>query len=829
MTRDAFRALTEENVVLLDGATGTNLQRAGMPAGVCPELWVLEHPDVLLDLQRAYLEAGTKILYAPTFSGNRLKLAEYGLAQRERELNQSLVALSKEAVRQSGREAFVVGDLTMTGQQLYPVGTLPFEELVTIYKEQITALAEAGADLLVVETMMSLNECRAALLAAREVCDLPVMVSLTFKEDGRTFYGTDPAAAVTVLQAMGADAVGANCSTGPMQMVPVISSMKAHATIPLLAKPNAGLPVLRDGETVYDMDPDTFGTACEQLLDAGVALIGGCCGTTPDHIRILSEKSKGRIPAPPLPARKSVLCSERTVVELSLGGPFVVVGERINPTGKKDLQASLRAGELDLVCQMAQEQQELGAKVLDVNLGTSGIDEKEMMEKAVYALMNLVNTPLSIDSSHVDVIEAALRIYPGRALINSISLEKEKIDRLLPIAKKYGAMFILLPLSEKGLPGSLDEKKEIIHTIYTRALELGLQAGDIVADGLVNTVGANPSAARDALATIHYCREELGLATICGLSNISFGLPDRAFINSSFLSMAIENGLTMAIANPSQELLMRTVFASDLLLGKPGADLAYIERTGTIPFAAGKAPDGGSAKKAGKETGKAATENTAGEKAGRDSSDAALIFDLVVKGNKKQILPALQQVLSAGHTPKEVLDDMLIPAIQKVGDLFDQQIYFLPQLIAGAQTMQMAVDYLEPLLRETGSKEELGTVIICSVQGDIHDIGKNLVALMLKNVGFRVVDLGKDVPAETIIEAAKRENADIIGLSALMTTTMMQMKKVIQEAKAAGLKAKIMIGGAVITQSFADEIGADGYSKDAADAVRVAKKLMGIS
>lgn len=812
MTRQEFKQLTESRIVILDGATGTNLQKRGLPAGVCPEQWILEHPDVLKELQKEYILAGTDIVYAPTFSGNRIKLQEYGLQDQLEEMNRALVKLSREAVEESGRKAYVAGDLTMTGEQLYPMGTLQFEELVEVYKEQIRCIEAAGADLLVVETMMSLNECRAALLAAREVCDLPVMVTLTFKEDGRTFYGTDPVTAAVVLQAMGADAVGVNCSTGPDKMADAVRKMKQYAVVPVVAKPNAGLPELHDGATVFNMGPEEFGREMAVLADAGAGLLGGCCGTTPEHIAQLVSAVEGKKPSAGLTQQKSILTTERSYVEITLDGPFKVVGERINPTGKKALQEELRSGSLDLVCRMAEEQQELGAEILDINMGMNGIDEKEMMLRTIYECMNLVDTPLCIDSSHVDIIEAALRIYPGRALINSISLEREKFEKLIPIAKKYGAMFILLPLSDKGLPESLEEKKQIIDTIVAEAYRQGLGSGDIIVDGLVNTVGANRLAALETMETIRYCKEELGLPTICGLSNISFGLPERQFVNSTFLTMAIQTGLTMAIANPSQELLMRTAFASDLLLAKPGADLRYIDRVSKTAMTLETAAPAG----------KAAAEEK--------KEEHPPVFDMVVKGNKKQIIAGVEQTLAEGKSPSEILDTMLIPAINKVGELFDKQIYFLPQLIAGAEAMRMAVEHLEPLLlQEGGGQKSLGTVVICSVEGDIHDIGKNLVALMMKNYGFRVIDLGKDVPTARIIETAKAEEADIIGLSALMTTTMMQMKNVVDAARAEGLKAKIMIGGAVITQSFADEIGADGYSRDAAEAVTVAKRLLGIN
>ena len=576
MTREAFRELVKKGPVLLDGATGTNLQKAGMPVGVCPEQWILENSEVLIDLQKQYVEAGTDILFAPTFTASRIKLKEYGLEDHLEEMNRKLVALSKEAAK--GTNALVAGDLTMTGEQLYPLGDLMFEDLVDVYKEQAKIIAEAGADLFVVETMMSLQECRAAVLAIREVCDLPVMVSLTYNEDGRTLYGTDPVTAVVVMQSLGADAVGMNCSTGPEAMLEPIAKMAEYAAIPLLAKPNAGMPELIDGQTVFNVEPEEFAEVGKKLVEEGAAIIGGCCGTTPEHIRALKEAVKGIPVKAPLQTKRRMLTSERKSVEITLDGRFMVIGERINPTGKKKLQAELKEGSLNLVRTMALEQEENGASILDINMGMNGIDEKEMMLRTIYEVTSTVDCPLCIDSSHVDIIEAALRIYPGRALINSISLEKEKFEKLLPIAKKYGAMFILLPLSDEGLPKDSAEKHGIIRTIMDEAVRIGMAKEDIIVDGLVATIGANPNAALECFETFSYCKNELELPTACGLSNISFGLPERTYVNTAFLTMAIANGLTMAIANPSQELLMNAAFASDMLLNKKESDIRYIER-----------------------------------------------------------------------------------------------------------------------------------------------------------------------------------------------------------------------------------------------------------
>ena len=815
MTREAFRELVKKGPVLLDGATGTNLQKAGMPVGVCPEQWILENSEVLIDLQKRYVEAGTDILFAPTFTASRIKLKEYGLEDHLEEMNRKLVALSKEAAK--GTNALVAGDLTMTGEQLYPLGDLMFEDLVDVYKEQAKIIADAGADLFVVETMMSLQECRAAVLAIREVCDLPVMVSLTYNEDGRTLYGTDPVTAVVVMQSLGADAVGMNCSTGPEAMLEPIAKMAEYAAIPLLAKPNAGMPELIDGQTVFNVEPEEFAEVGKKLVEEGAAIIGGCCGTTPEHIRALKEAVKGIPVKAPLQTKRRMLTSERKSVEITLDGRFMVIGERINPTGKKKLQAELKEGSLNLVRTMALEQEENGASILDINMGMNGIDEKEMMLRTIYEVTSTVDCPLCIDSSHVDIIEAALRIYPGRALINSISLEKEKFEKLLPIAKKYGAMFILLPLSDEGLPKDSAEKHGIIRTIMDEAVRIGMAKEDIIVDGLVATIGANPNAALECFETFSYCKNELELPTACGLSNISFGLPERTYVNTAFLTMAIANGLTMAIANPSQELLMNAAFASDMLLNKKESDIRYIERmnflsekyAGMERVMVQKTPAGTSA--AGGET--------------RKESTGSGVFQAVLKGNKEHVLDEIKKMLDGGAKPDEIINEHLIAAINEVGELFDKKKYFLPQLISSANTMKLAIEYLEPML-ERSNTEAMATIVVATVEGDIHDIGKNLVVLMLKNYGYHVIDLGKDVPADVIVDTAMNEGAKVIGLSALMTTTMMRMKDVVELAKEKGCTAKIVIGGAAITESFSDEIGADGYSKDAAECVKLVERLL---
>ena len=839
MTREKFIDFTKDHIIYLDGATGSNLVKAGMPSGVCPEQWILEHREVMLQLQKEYVQAGTNILYAPTFTANRVKLAEYHLEKNMSSMIHDLVAISKEAAAGTpGHPVYVAGDITMTGEQLRPMGKMELEDLIAIYKEQILCLVDAGADLLVVETMMSLAETRAALIAAKEVCDLPVIATLTFEADGRTLFGTDAKTAAVVLESLGASAIGANCSTGPAQMEGIISDMVSVTTIPVIAKPNAGLPFLdENGTTCYNMEAEEFTEEMQVLVNAGATILGGCCGTTPEFIRQIHDRfgTEARVTEARRPEGIRYLTSERITHSFGLEDGFFVVGERINPTGKKALQAQLREGNFEKVIQFAEEQETCGAKILDINMGMSGIDEKLCMLRALEEVSGVTNLPLSLDSSYVEVLEAALRNYPGRALVNSVSLETEKFEKLLPIVAKYGAMFILLPLSDAGLPKDIEEKKEIIHKIYDRALSLGMRKEDIVVDGLVATVGANPKAALETLETIRYCKSN-GFATICGLSNISFAMPERGFVNTAFLTLAIQAGLTMAIANPSQEMLMSCALATDLLLNKEEAALRYIEYAGGVKERREEKEAELSRKLALLEqqgTKAAPTGNTEVSSAVTAPKDTPQINEMqeklktaVLKGNRNGIVKITNEALESGEKPVELLNQVLLPAINLVGEYFDQGKYFLPQLIASAEAMKNSIEVLEPLLQTGNSGEEMPVVVIATVEGDIHDIGKNLVALMLKNHGFHVIDLGKDVPQAKILETAKENHAEFIALSALMTTTMQRMREIVAAAKQEGITAKIIIGGAVITQEYADEIGADGYSKDAADAVKLAKSLM---
>lgn len=800
MTNKAkIKNLLKNRILILDGAMGTELQKRGMPAGICPETWCCEHPEALQGIHRAYAEAGADVVYTCTFGANRFKLAEYGVAH-VREINRTLARQARAAV---GTGTLVAGDIGPTGRFVEPFGNLSFEEAVEGFKEQVLGLLEGGVDLFAIETMIDIQEARAALIAVKECCDAFTIVTMTYEQDGRTLNGTDPVTALITLQSLGADAVGCNCSTGPEHMVAFIRAMKPYATVPLAAKPNAGLPALVDGCSVFEMTATAFASFGRTFAEAGVNLMGGCCGTTPAHIAGLKQTIGAE---PPIaPQRKSIaaLSSARRHRILEMDGPLCIVGERLNPTGKKALQQELLEGRWTLVRQLAREQEQQGADLLDVNVGVPGIDEVKTIRQMVNLLATAAALPLVIDSPNVGTVEAALRLYPGRALINSISGERDKYLKLLPLAARYGAMFILLPLTAGEIPETAEKRKAIIREVCREARRHGLTKDDFVVDGLVMTVASSPQAARETLATVRWCTESLRCRTILGLSNVSFGMPERRWINAAFLAMAQAAGLTMAIANPASEELMHVRRAGDVLMQKDRDAAAYIRHFAQAvqikPEAAAKAtvpPD-------------------------------RQVYQAVLDGNREDIAALVEAALGAGMEAGRLVDEAMVPAIIEVGERFDRKTYFLPQLIASAEAMRLGLAQLEPRLNAPGAaRASSGAVVLATVAGDIHDIGKNIVALMLRNYGYRIIDLGKDVPAEAIIAAVREHRPDVVGLSALMTTTMVQMKKVMDLAEKEGLAVRFMLGGAVVTRAYADSLGA-AYARDGVEAVRVVEALIG--
>jgi len=794
LTRQEFRELVSRGIVILDGATGTMLQQMGMPSGVCPEKWVLENPSSIIDIQRRYVESGSDIIYSFTFGANEIKLKEFNLNDVIG-INRELAKLSRQA---SGGKALVAGDMSPTGQLMEPFGNYSFEDIVNAYKKQVTGLLEGGVDLFVIETMMDIQEARAALIAVKETCDLPVIVTMTFEHGGFTINGTDPLTALVTLQSLGADAVGCNCSTGPDEMVEIIRKLKPYARVPLVAKPNAGMPRLINGKTVFDMNPAEFAGFTEKFIEAGANLIGGCCGTTPEYISEVSKIAKGKKACESSHKNTDLaLSSARGTVFIGRNLPVCLIGERINPTGKKKLSEELRQGSMDLVIELALEQTEHGAHVLDVNAGVPDIDEKETLVKIVKTLSPMIKAPLCLDSSSPEALEAALRIYPGRALINSVSAEKAKLEKILPVAAKYGAAFILLPVDDGGVPEKAEDRIKIAERVYEKASEYGYTKSDILVDGIVLTAAANQKSCLETLKVIRWSTEEFGANTVIGLSNVSFGLPERAWVNAAFLAMAMSSGLTSVIMNVQSEETMHVKRAADVLTGKDHNSVHYINVYGK--------------------------HNEHKEEKERNSE----IFNCILEGRRSEIVDLLKRKIGKEIPPGRIVDEHLIPAITRVGELYQERTYFLPQLIQSAETMEAAMNYLLPLLEEkSGRLRKKGKIVIATVKGDIHDIGKNMVAMMLRNYGFDVIDLGKDVDSELIIKTATEERADIIGLSALMTTTMEEMKVVAQKIRERNIDIKLMIGGAAVNEAYAREIGA-AYAKDAYTAVKKAEELLG--
>lgn len=813
MNKKEFERLLENQAILLDGGYGTFLTELGMPHSVCPEEWAVKHPDVLEKVHKGYIKAGSRIIYTFTLGANQSKLSNFHLSHQDMELNRQLASIAKKTVEDayleepSSVKALVAGDIGPTGKGIKPLGSLEFEEAVNLYKRQVIALLEEDVDLFVIETMIDIQEARAAAIAIKETCDLPFIATITFEKNGRTVGGTSPASAMITMQSLGASAVGANCGHGPDSMIEMIRAMKSVATVPVIAKPNAGIPRLVNGRTVFDMNAREFIRHCEGLLDEGVTVIGGCCGTKFQCIEGLNHLLKEVRPVGQKDP-KGYLSSGTDAFVFDSHQTGMVIGERINPTGKKQLQKELSQGIYDSLVELARQQQDAGASVLDVNVSVPGCDESSLMTGAVEKLSWAVRVPLCLDSSDPDVFEKALRIYPGRALVNSVSLEKEKVEKVLPIVKKYGGMVILLPLNGTRLPKDNEEKHKIILQLVKTALEYGLSPRDLVVDALTMSVASVPGAGKDILDTIAFCKQNKWF-TLSGLSNISFGMPERKTMNAAMITLCIQKGLNFAIADPTSDLVMNAVYATKLLMNEDPGGTTYIQKVRR------------------QETITSVTVPVNQVKLQPKSKDSP-IYNSVLKGRFDSIVKDVQNGLDEGLKPESVVEELLIPAIEEVGILYEKNIYYLPQLIASSNAMKKAVEYLEPLLKKQSKAVQKPVCVLATVKGDIHDIGKNIVSLVLANNGFETVDLGKDVEAKTIIDAAVNHNAKIIGLSALMTVTMRNMKEVIELKNQICPHVKVMIGGACVTAEYAKQIGADGYGENANEAVRVAKGLLGM-
>lgn len=795
----------KKRILLLDGAMGTMLQARGLGAGECPEMFNLSHPEVVGEIHKAYVQAGADIIQTNTFGANRFKLREYGLQDKVSEINRRAVKIAKEA---AGPKALVALSVGPTGKMLKPYGELDFDHMYQAFAEQMVAAEKAGADLISIETMTDIGELRAALIAAKSETGLPVLAHLTFEADGRTLMGTDPVTAAVIIEGLGALAVGANCSGGALQLLPIIKEIAQNTNLFVSVEPNAGLPTLVGNTTVFPETPEEMARHAVSLREAGANIIGGCCGTTPNHIKAMAQALSGCQPVPREPKKRWAFCSRTKTVWIGEGHYPAFIGERINPTARKLLAQDIREGKMLMVVEEARKQVEAGAPMLDVNMGVPGIDEPQAMVKAVLDIQAAVDVPISIDTTNPEAVEAALKNFVGRPLINSTTGEEKAMERLLPLAKKYGAAILGLCLDEQGIPATKEGRLRVAEKIYEKAKKVGLREEDLYIDCLVKTASAEQAQVMETLLALALVKERLGLKTVLGVSNVSHGLPAREVLNSTYLAMAMGYGLDLPILNPFDERMMDVVRASAVLLNRDAYAARYIELYKT-------------------KTTKVVVETKREEKGEKDQKEVLdPIKEAVVKGKKSEIVDLIKKELET-RDPMDIVNTSLIPGIEMVGELYDRKVYFLPQLMLSAETMKEGFGFLKPFLAKQSQKDK-GTVVLATVEGDIHDIGKNIVALMLENYGFNVIDLGKDVPARAIVDKAEEAKADVIGLSALMTTTMPRMQDVIKLVRERGLSAKVVVGGAVLTQDYAERIGADGYSPDARSAVVCIKNLLGV-
>jgi 5-methyltetrahydrofolate--homocysteine methyltransferase len=787
-------------IKIIDGAMGTMLQNAGLKAGECPEYLNITKPEIVTSVHRQYVEHGADIIETNTFGANRIKLSHYHLSDKVREINHAAVRNARAACTENTLIAASIGS---TGKFIEPLGEMSFDEAYDVFAEQAKALNEAGVDMFIIETIIDIQEMRAALLAVKDNSDKKVICQLSFSDDGRTVTGTDPQTAAITLAAMGADVIGANCSLGPEQLLPIVEILAANCDLPISVLPNAGMPHLENGKTVFPMSEDEMGKWAGKLIAAGATYLGGCCGTTPAHIAALKKAVQGLEPVSRAPRKaRLALTSRSKTVFIDKDLPTVLIGERINPTGRKKLAVEIKGGSFLTVKKDAIEQLKAGAQVLDVNMGVGGIDQAKAMNDAIMEIAQLVDAPLAIDTSDAAALEAGLKAYPGRALINSVSGEKERLEKFLPLAKRYGAAILCLPLSDEGIPKTAKKRLSVVKTIINEAKQHGLKDGDFLLDGLVMTIAADDKACLETLNTLRLYREELGYPSTMGLSNISFGLPNRPLINSHFFTMCLAFGLDAPIMNPYLESMQNALLSSAALLGKDKNARHY-----SIAANADNAPA-------------AQIQHT-----DENLDILTQIKNCVISGEKEAVVPLVERAIGEKHSSNEITEHGLTAAMNIIGTAFGAGKMFLPQVLLSAEAMRAAFNKIKEILPSQTAASQ-GTVVIATVKGDIHDLGKNIVAALLENNGFKVIDLGKDVAADAIVKAARENNADIVGLCALMTTTMPQIDVAIQALKDAKLTAKTMVGGAVLTQEYADSANADCYAKDGVVAVNLAKQLM---
>lgn len=803
----ADKNIFDREYVLLDGAMGTMLQKKGMEVGTVPETLNILKPEWIIDIHKSYIEAGAQIIYANTFGANRYKMADTGYSVEE--LIEAAINNAKKAAE--GTDTLVALDIGPIGQLLEPTGSLSFEEAYDIFKQEV--IAGKNADIIVIETMTDLMETKAAVLAAKENSNLPIMTTMTFEENKRTFTGCSVSAMCLTLQGLGVDALGVNCSLGPKDLLPIVEEIAKWTSIPIIVKANAGLP---DPVTnTYNVSPQEFAEVCREMVKFGAKVMGGCCGTTPEYIARLKVMLENA-------AKNNEIKKNESVKALAVCSPIKtvvvdqprIIGERINPTGKKRFKQALIENDMDYILSQAIEQVEADADILDVNVGSPDIDEKEMMVRTVKALQGIVDVPLQIDSTKPEVIEAALRVYNGKPIVNSVNGEDKVLDTILPVVAKYGAAVIGLTLDENGIPNKAEDRVHIAKKIMDKAMEYGIPKEDIIIDCLTLTVSAEQKAAGETLKAMNMVKNELGLRTVLGVSNISFGLPNREIINKTFLTMALANGLDLPIINPNVPSMVWAVKTYKVLAAIDENSMEFIEYSNRVE------PEVTTIKT--QSVPKTANSNVS---LGSERADAILkAMETGMKADGKRITAELLKDTDA----MEIINQMLIPALDVIGDKFEKGTIFLPQLILAADVAKECFEEIKSHLANTGSKSESkGKIIVATVKGDIHDIGKNIVKVILENYGYDVIDLGRDVDCMKVVKAAIENDVHLVGLSALMTTTLGSMEETIRLLREHNVDCKIMVGGAVLTEDYAMKIGADYYAKDAKMSADIAKKVLG--
>lgn len=780
-----------KRILFFDGGMGTLLQEQGLQAGELPETWNLKNPEPIIQIHKAYLAAGADIILANTFGANRFKYGE----DLEKIVTAG-VANAKKAVAESGKKAYVALDIGSTGKLLKPMGTLDFEEAVGVFAEIIRVGEKAGADLILIETMSDTYELKAAVLAAKENSTLPIMATVIFDESKKMLTGASPQVVVSLLEGLGVDALGINCGLGPKQMKEIVKELLKYASIPVIVNPNAGLPRSENGKTVFDVGAEELAEDMEEIVTMGAWFAGGCCGTTPVHIQAMVEKCKEITPVPITPKNYTFVTSYSTAVEL--GGRPVIIGERINPTGKSKFKQALRDHNIDYILEEGVKQEDSGAHILDVNVGLPEIDEAAMMETIVYELQSIMPIPLQIDTTNMEAMERALRIYNGKPMINSVNGKAEIMEQVFPLVKKYGGVVVGLALDEDGIPDTTEGRLAIAEKIYQTGEKYGISRKDIVIDALVMTMSTNNESAKITLDTVKEITARGG-KTVLGVSNISFGLPQRELINAAFFTMAMNNGLSAGIINPNAKAMRQAYDTFCVLGGYDAQCMNYIEN-----YAVTDAPNA----------------------AAKPAAAKLNLTDSIIKGLKDQAYRATEEELKTKE-PMEIINGELVPALDVVGQGFEKGTMFLPQLLMSAEAAKAGFEAIRQYVQSHGeAQEKKATIVIATVKGDIHDIGKNIVKVLLENYGYEVIDLGKDVPPEKIVETVVDKHAPLVGLSALMTTTVVNMEESIKELHKEAPWCKIMVGGAVLTQEYADMIGADFYGKDAMQSVYYAERLL---